>query len=430
MRQLTFAPHGHILTHCNVWSPDGQWIVYDVRSDPAGSVFDGTRIEEVNVRTGEIRVLYESAEGACCGVASSSPVEDSVVFILGPERPTADWQYAPEHRRGIIVNASKRGRVRNLDARDLAEPFTPGALRGGTHLHTFSGDGKWVAFTYHDDVLARLGRDGPGHDLDQRNIGVCAPVGPVRVGGAHPRNHHGDYFSVLVTRTVNDPKAGSDEIDRAAEEAWVGSDGYVKSDGTRQKRALAFQGRVAARLGEPMLELFIIDFPEDVRQPVEGPLQGTSSRRPFPPAGTRQRRLTFTEDRRHPGLALPRHWPASSPDGARIAFLMKDDMGIAQLWTISPNGGPPRQITRDPWPVASAFSWSADGTSIAYVADNSVFVVDADTGVARRVTPRGADANAPRPEACVFSPDGNAIAFVRPSASGGKRFNQIYVAGL
>ena len=27
-RQITHAPHGHILTNINVWSPDGRWIVY------------------------------------------------------------------------------------------------------------------------------------------------------------------------------------------------------------------------------------------------------------------------------------------------------------------------------------------------------------------------------------------------------------------
>jgi Tol biopolymer transport system component len=61
-RQLTFRPHGHILTNTGVWSPDGRWIVYDVRSDPAGSVFDGTRIERVHADSGQVEVLYEIAE--------------------------------------------------------------------------------------------------------------------------------------------------------------------------------------------------------------------------------------------------------------------------------------------------------------------------------------------------------------------------------
>ena len=75
-RQLTFAPHGHILTNSGAWSPDGRWIVYDVRGDPAGSVFDGTRIERVEVATGRVEVLYESRHAAGCGAATYSPADD------------------------------------------------------------------------------------------------------------------------------------------------------------------------------------------------------------------------------------------------------------------------------------------------------------------------------------------------------------------
>src|SRR5690242_5243659 len=42
-RQVTAAPHGHVLTHAAVWSPDSRRVVYDVRPDPAGAVFDGAR---------------------------------------------------------------------------------------------------------------------------------------------------------------------------------------------------------------------------------------------------------------------------------------------------------------------------------------------------------------------------------------------------
>ena len=71
-RQLTTAPHGHVLTNVNVWSPDADWIVYDTRPDPAGSVFEGDRIERVNVRTGEVQVLYQSRDGANYPAATSA----------------------------------------------------------------------------------------------------------------------------------------------------------------------------------------------------------------------------------------------------------------------------------------------------------------------------------------------------------------------
>ena len=72
MQQITTAAHGHILTNIGVWSPDGQRIVYDVRSDPAGERFDGTRIETVDVESGAVRRLYESGNSACCGVACAN----------------------------------------------------------------------------------------------------------------------------------------------------------------------------------------------------------------------------------------------------------------------------------------------------------------------------------------------------------------------
>jgi hypothetical protein len=427
-QQLTSAPCGHILTNIGVWSPDSQWIVYDVRSDPAGAVFDGTRIERVNVSSGQVQLLYESTGGAKCGVVTYSPVEDKVVFILGPENPTPDWQYAANHRRGVIVDTAQPGKAVNLDARDIAPPFTPGALRGGTHVHVFSGDGRWVSFTYQDHVLAHFDDETDDHDMDLRNVGVSAPVRPVRVTADHSRNHDGETFSVLVTRTTADPMPGSDDIAKACEDAWVGVDGYRRADGSWQQRALAFQGHVVTSDGRTIAEAFIVDLPDDVTIAGDGPLEGTQKRRPLPPKAAVQRRLTHTADRKHPGLQGPRHWLRSSPDGDRIAMLMKDDDGIVQVWTVSPNGGLPVQVTHNRWDVGSAFSWSPDGEQIAYVMDSSVFVTDVRTGRSTRLTPRSPEASAPRPEACVFSPDGNKIAYVRNVAvEGGKRYNQIFV---
>lgn len=431
-RQITTRPQGHILTNTNVWSPDSRWLVYDTRSDAEGAVFDGQRIERVNVETGEVRCLYEAKNSACCGVATFHPQQARVVFILGPEHPTADWSYGPGQRQGAMVDVSCPNVARRMDARDLTPPFTPGALRGGSHVHVFSPDGAWVSFTYNDHLLAQLSNDSDSHDNDARNIGISVPLGPVRVPKTHPRNHDGEYFSVLVTRTVNHPQPGSDEIGRACEEGWIGTRGYLRPDGTRQRRALAFQGEVVTAASASINEVFIVDIPDDVTIPApDGPLQGTATKRPLPPLGTQQRRLTHTAQRRYPGLQGPRHWLRSSPDGSQITCLMRDDNGVAQLWTIAPSGGEPRQITHDEWGVASAYSWSPDGCHIAYVADNSVFVVEVLTGYSRRLTPRSNDAIAPLPLACVFSPDGKSIAYLRHVAhSRDQSFNQIFVVGL
>jgi hypothetical protein len=424
-RQITRGPGGRILTNTGVWSPDGEWIAYDTRSDAAGEVFDGTRIEMVHVRTGEERLLYESRNGAHCGVVTFHPREPRVIFILGPEHPSPDWAYNAYHRQGVIIDSRRLGTASSLDARDLTPPFTPGALRGGSHVHVWDGAGDWVSFTYEDHVLAQLDPSVPDHDLNQRNIGVSVPGRPVRVKRDHPRNHDGDGFTVLVSETVARPAPGSDQILRACEECWVGVRGYLRPDGSWQRRAVAFQGHVVASCGATHAEVYIADLPEDLTVAGKGPLAGTETRLPKPPRGVVQRRLTFTSDRRFPGIQGPRHWLRSSPDGSKIAFLMKDNDGIVQVWTVSPNGGEPIQLTRHPHSVASSFSWSPDGRFLAYVMDYSVCLTELATGQTARLTPRSADATAPRPEACVISPDGRRIAFIRRLPSPDLPANQI-----
>jgi hypothetical protein len=429
-RQLTSGPGGRVLSNTGVWSPDSQWIVYDTRPDSEGAVFGGKTIERVNVVTGEVKEVYQANHDACCGVATFHPREWKVAFILGPEHPSDDWQYCAWHRQGVVVDVNQPGVKANLDARDLTPPFTPGALRGGSHVHIWDPAGEWVSFTYEDHVLAQFESATPTNDINQRNIGVSVPGMPVQVSHAHPRNHDGDYFTVLATRTIARPRPGSDEINRACEEGWVGTNGYIRRNGSRQRHALAFQGQVLSPEGATISEVFIADLPDHPTQAGDGPLCGTETRAPYPPKGTVQRRLTLTTDRRFPGLQGPRHWLRSSPDGSQIAFLMKDDVGVVQLWTVSPNGGSVRKVTKNPWPVASAFNWSPDGHRIAHIMDNSVCVTDVASGQTKRLTACTGVVSIPRPEACVFSPDGKSIAFVRRVPSPRQLANQICVVAV
>jgi hypothetical protein len=64
-KQLTFGARGHQLTNINVWTPDSQWLVCDVR--PHGGSFTGSTIERVNVDTGEVQVVYQATQGAHVG---------------------------------------------------------------------------------------------------------------------------------------------------------------------------------------------------------------------------------------------------------------------------------------------------------------------------------------------------------------------------
>ncbi|MDN6634155.1 MAG: biopolymer transporter Tol, partial [Enterobacterales bacterium] len=57
-KQLTFDPRGHQLTNINIWTPDSEWLAYDVR--PSGASFTGLCIERVNVHDGRVEVVYRA----------------------------------------------------------------------------------------------------------------------------------------------------------------------------------------------------------------------------------------------------------------------------------------------------------------------------------------------------------------------------------
>ncbi|WP_075182419.1 DUF3748 domain-containing protein [Pantoea sp. 1.19] len=410
-KQHTFAPRHHQLTNINVWTADSRWLAFDVR--PSGASFTGLTIERVNVNSGEVEVLYHARDGAHVGVVTVSPdCPPRYVFIHGPEHPDAGWQYDFHHRRGVIVS---EGRARNMDACDITPPGTPGALRGGTHVHVFSQDGSRLSYTYNDHLMHAW-----DPRQDRRNVGVAVPLHPVTPPKRHPREYDGDYFCVLVSDTCDQPPAGSDAISRACEEGWIGESGYLREDGSRQRWALAFIGDTRDAHGAVHPEVFIVDLPEalaDYARAGERPLTGTATSLPAPPAGVVQRRLTRTAQ----GVARqPRHWLRSSPDGEQIAFLMHDAQGRVQLWTVSPRGGEPQQLTQSDSDIQSAFSWHPDGSALAFICDNSVMQCDSRSGACIRLTER--TALPPCADAVVFSPDGRWIAYMREVAG----FRQLF----
>lgn len=392
MKQITFTPRNHQLTNINTWAPDSNWLVFDVR--PSGASFTGETIERVNVHTGELEVIYRATQGAHVGVVTVHPKSEKYVFIHGPENPDETWDYDFHHRRGVIVSQAE---VTNLDAMDITAPYTPGALRGGSHVHVFSPSGEFVSFTYNDHVLHER---SPA--LDLRNVGVAAPYGPVNVSAQHPREYSGSRWCVLVSQTTPAPKPGSDEINRAYEEGWVG------------ESTLAFIGDTLSVTGEKVPELFIVDLPQNEsgwKQPGDAPLEGTEATMPAPPSGIHQRRLTFTHERAFPGLVnQPRHWVRSNPQASEIAFLMRDNHGVVQLWLISPQGGEPRQLTCCATSIQSAFNWHPSGKWLGFVLENRIACCDAQTGEIDFLTER--HGNPPSADAVVFSPDGRRVAWM------------------
>jgi Tol biopolymer transport system component len=119
--------------------------------------------------------------------------------------------------------------------------------------------------------------------------------------------------------------------------------------------------------------------------------------------------------------------PAWSPDGARIAFVRVEDQGAACVVISTASPADERKFPgcaapgdeTQPFP---AVSWMHDGRSLVVVetADKqpaSLAILTLDTGAIRPIThpPAGTDGDSTP----VVSPDGNTIAFVRGTVSGG-----------
>jgi hypothetical protein len=220
---------------------------------------------------------------------------------------------------------------------------------------------------------------------------------------------------------------GSDEISKAFDEGWIGNNGYQRPDGTRQQRAIAFQGDVMNVDGTNKTEVFVLDLPDELTTPRPGfPLEGTGSTRPGVPEGIIQRRLTYSSK----GVKGPRHWLRATGDGSLIGFLSEDDSGIIQVFGISPNGGEIVQLTFNNQSVQGPFNFSPDGRHLAYVAGNGVYITDIKTGKPVPVTP-----SYPEDEklvgSVIWSNTGTEIAFNRyvKDNENGKAFLQIFLIG-
>ena len=423
--QLTHDTWGHTLNNTQVFSPDDQWIVYDTRNLDTEWGKNGC-VRIVNAQTGEDRLLYQTLNqteyGPGVGAATFSPTRNRVLFLHGLRNADSHLPYAMTRRTGVALDIDQPQKPHFLDGRDVSPPFTPGALRGGTHAHQWNGDGERISFTYNDAVLEKLATTNP-HVADLRMVGVLVPGKSVQVGGSNEKDvFGGEGFAVVVTRVTEAPRPGSDEIDRAFDETWIGRGGYLKPDGSPQRWALAFQGNVRNAANQTITEVFIADLPQDLTTPLpDQPLEGTPMTRPNPPAGVSQRRITFSEK----GIEGPRHWLRTTPEGTLIGFLAKDSAGLIQIFGVSPNGGTTQQLTRQPFSIQTPFNFSPDGNFVAYAADNSVFVTDLRSGQAQRLTSRTSDDDAPI-NGVTWSHQGDRLTYNRYVSTAEGRYIQIF----
>jgi hypothetical protein len=372
-KQLTFdLTYNHDLDNNDNFSPDDQWLVYDTRTE-AGGIAISSKIEKVHVKTGEKKLLYELKSnqpwGPGVGAVSYSPVDFSVVFIHGLTNCTAENPYQQWRRTGIMIDEKNPNQPIYMDARNVAFPFTRGALRGGTHRHEFSGDGNWIGFTYNDAIMQSIEAKS-GEKRNLRTIGVAKKNRPVNVDTLHKgENNAGTWFSALVVHVLPKPQPGSDEISQALGDSWVGKKGYPLADGTYQL-ARSFIGTTVDKNGKAVDEVFLVNIPNEINQtgPL-GPLEGTLDQLPAPPLGATQKRLTFTSESPFPGcMGIVR----SDLMGQNLAFLAYDANGIRQIFTISTQGGKPHQLTDHKHSVSSSLRWHPTGKSILYVYEGKI----------------------------------------------------------
>lgn len=422
----------HDLDNNDNFSPDNQWLVYDTRTDDGG-IAASAKIEKVNVLSGEKKVVYEIKTnqifGPGIGAASYSPVANQIVFIHGLNNVTEQNPYQQWRRTGVMIDETRGENPIYIDARDINTPFAKGALRGGTHRHEFSGDGNWIGFTYNDAIMKSL-EDATGQKQNLRTIGVSKRGKSVTISDKYnDENLSGEWFSALVVRVVPNPKNGSDEVSHAAGDSWVGKNGYLKPDGARQM-ARTFIGTVKTENGKNVDEVFIVNIPENIEIDGEfGSLEGTETQLPQPPLDASQKRLTFTAKSSHAGCTgIVR----SNSDGSLFAFLAKDEKNIKQVFTISPNGGSPQQITFHESDVEGSVRWHPSGKSILYIWNGSICetaINDYDFDKRLKIISKPSKSS---PTNLVISHDGKTIAFNRllENVANGIKTKQIFLIKL
>jgi hypothetical protein len=429
--QLTNESKGHMLNQRQAFSPDDQFLVFDNRNDDS-KIGENPSIGIVNAKTKELKILYklenQTLFGPGTGAVSFHPFKNEVVFIHGLKNASEEQPYTFTRRFAMQVDLDNPDLSKSMEARDVVPPFTKGALRGGTHAFSYRQDGTMVSFTYNDEILERESKVNP-HVHDLRTVGAFLVGEQVSINGIQTdENFDGNSFAILLAEVKANPMPGSDEISKAYEECWVGNLGYLKTDGSFQKRALAYLGDVVSISGKKVTEVFIADIPEDNSVLKKTVSSGNKTSLPTIPEGVKQRRLTFTTDNKNPGIQGPRQWLRSSPDGNAIYFYQKDDRGFIQIYSVSPNGGEIKEITKNNFSPDTSFGLSHDGKYLAYGFNEAIYVTSVLDGETKLVLPAPNSSNGL--SNINWSNNGYAIAYNRKVKLNEESFFQLFILDL
>lgn len=230
-------------------------------------------------------------------------------------------------------------------------------------------------------------------------------------------------YAAIVSDVVAEPRPGSDEINKAFDECWIGRKGYRTSDNREVRYAIAFQGNVLNKQGKTVTEIFIVDIDEE-KIKVDMRAVGNVGERPKVPKGIRQRRLTYGAN-----LSDFRHWLRSSEDGQYIYALAKDENGNNQVIRCAVNSGEFSFVTDNPFSISSPFNLCKENKKITFIAENNVFVYDMDSNECIQITHNGP--NDPKVNGTPsFSPDGSFVVYNQYQQIGGEEYLQIKRAVL
>lgn len=379
LRQVTFGQYGHTLNRRQAVSADGNWAIYDTRNDDT-HIGRTDAIEMVHLDSGEVVRLYttsnQSIHGPGVGAAAVDPASSRVIFIHGLESCDSQRPYSAARRFGAIVDFDAPDIYSHAESRlSCPDPECTsqwGVLHGGTHAHSWNHQG-WISFTYNDAWLESSSQNNP-KIRDQRSVGIMIPSAYETHPSIDCPDHEsfvGSYDAFLATKLSYHATHGSDEIEQATEECWLG-----------RKQSLAFLGTMRNDHGALCNEIFVCNLPEEreLRKLTSLPRHLDFNTRLDPVPGCKQFRLTHSLDRPYPGIQGPRHWLVSSPDGSIVYFLTKDDVGIVQLLRVHVRNGLIEQVTDLQHSIEGQFSISADGNQCAFVCNQRICLVDLQTG--------------------------------------------------
>jgi hypothetical protein len=368
LRQRTDGACGHTLNHRQVFSPSGDAACFDARNADT-EIMVTNRVGRIDLATGEIDWIYRvpaaGSFGPGVGAVACHPQRERWIFIHGLRNCDAVKPYGATRRFGALLDGRDPSRAtRPAEARCM-HPHPPrGALRGGTHAHSWSADGRAISFTYNDAWVEQRHHAGHGPP-DLRTVGVMWTDRHVDVPDRDGENFPGACHAMLVASVSHRARPGTDEIESAREECFLGP----------RSRAIAFLGRVRTEQGGTIDEIFVARWPE-MPPLASGSSTVDADERLAPPDFVRVERVTRSENRTFPGVSGPRSWLVASPDGRRVYCPMRDDDGMAQVAAVDVASGGVEFLTRLATPLESPLALDRSGERISWMSAGRIAILD------------------------------------------------------